>query len=94
MSGSGPNVAPPWSSERAMQFLVRARVVGKLRRLGRVPRRHSNIALSEAIGAAELPASVTSLPLWPWMDASVEALAVHPLEAGNSATADEQVDGT
>ncbi len=31
--------------------------------------------------ATELHALLTSLPLWPWMDVHVEALATHPLEA-------------
>jgi muconolactone D-isomerase len=59
--------------------------IGKLRRIWRVPGRWANIALYEAIDATEVHALVTSLPLWPWMDVSVEALAIHPLEAGDSA---------
>ena len=58
--------------------------IGKLRRIWRVPGRWANIALYEAIDATEVHALVTSLPLWPWMDVSVEALAIHPLEAGDS----------
>lgn len=67
----------------------------KLRRIWRVPGRQANIAVYEAIDATELHALVTSLPLWPWMEVSVEALAVHPLEAGDSAAVrEDQVDGT
>ena len=56
--------------------------MGNLRRIWRVPGRWANIALYEASDATELHALVSSLPLWPWMDVSVEALATHPLEAG------------
>lgn len=60
-----------------------------------VPGRQANIAVYEAIDATDLHALITSLPLWPWMEVSIEALAVHPLEAGDPvAIGDEQVDGT
>jgi muconolactone D-isomerase len=63
--------------------------IGKLRRIWRVPGQWANVALYEVIDATELHALVTSLPLWPWMDVSVEALAIHPLEAGDSASSGE-----
>ena len=68
---------------------------GSLRRIWRVPGRQANVAVYAAIDATELHALITSLPLWPWMNVRVEALAVHPLEAGDPATvgageADEQ----
>jgi muconolactone D-isomerase len=36
--------------------------------------------LYQATDATELHQLISSLPLWPWMDVSVEALATHPLE--------------
>lgn len=63
--------------------------MGNLRRIWRVPGRRANIALYEASDATELHALVSSLPLWPWMDVSVEALATHPLEAGGDHEGDE-----
>ena len=54
---------------------------GALRRIWRVPGRSSNVSLYAAADATELHALLTSLPLWPWMDVHVEALATHPLEA-------------
>jgi muconolactone D-isomerase len=54
---------------------------GALRRIWRVPGRWSNVSLYDVADATELHALLTSLPLWPWMDVRVEALAVHPLEA-------------
>jgi muconolactone D-isomerase len=54
---------------------------GALRRIWRVPGRLANVSLYEAPDATALHALLTSLPLWPWMDVRVEALATHPLEA-------------
>jgi muconolactone D-isomerase len=54
---------------------------GALRRIWRVPGRRANVSLYEAPDATELHALLTSLPLWPWMDVHVQALATHPLEA-------------
>lgn len=54
---------------------------GKLVRIWRVPGRLANVSLYRVADATELHAAVTSLPLWPWMDVHVEALAVHPLES-------------
>ena len=53
---------------------------GALRRIWRVPGRWANVSLYEVSDATELHALITSLPLWPWMDVQVEALATHPLE--------------
>jgi muconolactone D-isomerase len=55
---------------------------GLLVRIWRVPGRLANVSLYRAADATEVHAAVTSLPLWPWFDARVEALAVHPLESG------------
>ena len=59
--------------------LIRA---GLLVRIWRVPGRQANVSLYRAEDATEVHAAITSLPLWPWMDVSVEALAIHPLEQG------------
>ena len=64
--------------------------IGKLRRIWRVPGRWANIALYDVVDATELTPCVTSLPLWPWMDVSVESLADQViLEAGNPETSGE-----
>jgi muconolactone D-isomerase len=52
-----------------------------LLRIWRVPGRFANVSLYRAADATELHATLTTLPLWPYMDVRVEALAVHPLEA-------------
>lgn len=64
-------------AERGRELLAS----GALRRIWRVPGRSSNVSLYAADDATELHALLTSLPLWPWMDVHVEALAIHPLEA-------------
>jgi muconolactone D-isomerase len=62
--------------ERAQQL----REAGILKRLWRVPGRNATIGLYEADDPATLHDAVSSLPMWKWMDVSVEALATHPQE--------------
>lgn len=57
---------------------------GQLHRIWRLPGRTANVSLYEAVDATELHELLTSLPLWPLMEVSVEALAVHPLESERS----------
>lgn len=51
---------------------------GKLRRIWRVPGRWANWSLYDVADATELHAALSSLPLYPWMDIQVHALAEHP----------------
>lgn len=55
---------------------------GLLVRIWRLPGRTANVSLYRAADATELHEALSSLPLWPYMRVLVEALAVHPLEAG------------
>ena len=57
------------------QQLARA---GLLRRLWRIPGRWANWSLYEVADATELHAALSTLPLYPWMDIEVHALAEHP----------------
>lgn len=57
------------------QLLARA---GLLRRLWRVPGRWANWSLYEVADTTELHEALTSLPLYPWMDIQVHAMAEHP----------------
>jgi muconolactone D-isomerase len=50
---------------------------GKLRRLWRIPGRWANWSLYEVADATELHEALTTLPLYPWMDIEVHALAEH-----------------
>ncbi|MFJ3802509.1 muconolactone Delta-isomerase family protein [Streptomyces sp. NPDC090088] len=62
--------------ERAMEL----RAAGVLKRLWRVPGRNATIGLYEAADPAALHDALSSLPMWKWMDVTVEALATHPQE--------------
>jgi muconolactone D-isomerase len=62
--------------ERAQQL----RDAGVLKRLWRVPGRNATVGLYEAEDPAALHDALTSLPMWRWMDVTVEALATHPQE--------------
>lgn len=53
---------------------------GKLLRLWRVPGRRAVVGLWAAEDATQLHDALSSLPAFPWMDATVEALATHPQE--------------
>lgn len=59
---------------------VRLREDGTLKRLWRVPGRTGWIGLFEAPDATVLHDALASLPLWPWLDVTVEPLATHPQE--------------
>ena len=51
---------------------------GKLKRLWRIPGRWANWSLYDVKDATELHEALTSLPLFPWMNIQVQALAQHP----------------
>lgn len=61
---------------RAMEL----REQGILVRLWRVPGRRAVVGLWEAADATALHDALASLPMFPWMDVTVEALATHPQE--------------
>lgn len=63
--------------ERALEL----RAAGILKRLWRVPGRNATVGLYEAGDPAELHDALVSLPMWRWMDVTVEALATHPQES-------------
>jgi muconolactone D-isomerase len=54
---------------------------GLLRRIWRIPGRRANVSLYEADDATDLHAALSSLPLFPYMEIAVQALATHPIEA-------------
>jgi muconolactone D-isomerase len=66
------------AGERARAEELRA--AGVLKRLWRVPGRNATIGLYEADDPAALHDAIASLPMWRWMDVTVEALATHPQE--------------
>lgn len=62
--------------ERAQEL----RDAGILKRLWRIPGRNATVGLYEVGDPAELHDALTSLPMWKWLEVSVEALATHPQE--------------
>ncbi|TDD06511.1 muconolactone delta-isomerase [Saccharopolyspora terrae] len=68
------------AAERARAIQLRER--GILKRLWRVPGRNATVGLYEADDPAQLHEALMSLPLSPWLDVTVEALATHPQESG------------
>lgn len=64
---------------------VRARELaetGVIVRLWRIPGRWSNVGLWVASDASALHEALSSLPLYPWLDVKVTALARHPSDPG------------
>lgn len=51
---------------------------GRIRRLWRIPGRRANWGLWEAADATALHDSISSLPLFPWLEVDVHPLAAHP----------------
>ncbi|WP_338483047.1 muconolactone Delta-isomerase family protein [Streptomyces sp. SCSIO 75703] len=82
------NLLPPDTPDEVREELRRAervratelREAGVLKRLWRVPGRNATVGLYEAADPAALHDALVSLPLWKWMDVTVEALATHPQE--------------
>jgi muconolactone D-isomerase len=66
------------AAERSRAMELRA--AGTLKRLWRVPGRNATIGLYEAPDPAALHDALVSLPMSPWLDVHVEALAQHPQE--------------
>jgi muconolactone D-isomerase len=66
------------AAERARAVELRA--AGILKRLWRVPGRNATVGLYEVADPAELHDALMSLPMSPWLDVHVEALAQHPQE--------------
>jgi muconolactone D-isomerase len=55
---------------------------GTIVRIWRIPGRRANVGVWRAETADQIHAALTSLPVFPWMDAHVTPLATHYLEAG------------
>jgi muconolactone D-isomerase len=66
----------PLERQRAQEL----RDAGILVRLWRVPGTRDSIGLYQAADATALHEALASLPMFPWMEISVEALATHPPE--------------
>ena len=58
----------------------RLREDGVIRRIWRIPGALRNVGIWSAPDAETLHAAISSLPLFPWLDAQVTPLAQHPIE--------------
>jgi muconolactone D-isomerase len=81
---NAPESMAPKERER-LRSLERARAAelreqGVLKRLWRVPGRRAVIGLWDAADATALHEALASLPMFPWMDVTIEPLAMHPQE--------------
>jgi muconolactone delta-isomerase len=54
---------------------------GIIRRIWRIPGRTANVGIWDAADPTALHEALSSLPMFPYIDASVTALATHYLEA-------------
>jgi muconolactone D-isomerase len=78
---------PPDMDESARSKLVAAERIrgaelaqsGTIRAIWRVPGRFANFAIWSAPDATDLHEAITSLPMWPYIDAHVTPLARHEL---------------
>jgi muconolactone D-isomerase len=68
--------------EREHERALELKAAGTIERIWRVPGRRANVGIWRADDATELHAALASLPLFPWMDIEVSALAQHPVERG------------
>ena len=66
------------AAERARAVELRA--AAALTRMWRVPGRNATVGLYAAADPAALHDALMSLPMAPWLDVTVEALATHPQE--------------
>ena len=78
---------PDFPAERRaeMRTLERAvagrwRTEGMLQRLWRVPGRTDWVGLFTTDDATVLHDALTTLPMWPWLEITVQPLATHPQE--------------
>ena len=74
--------------ERAMEL----RAEGVLRKLWRTPGSTGTVALYECRDATHLHEALSSLPMFPWLEVSIEPLADHPQEAQAAALAAANAD--
>lgn len=57
---------------------------GTIVRIWRIPGRLANVGVWECPNATALHDAISSLPMFPYLEASVTPLATHPLEAEDS----------
>jgi muconolactone D-isomerase len=66
--------------EQELQRGIELRRSGAIHSIWRVPGALRNVGVWSAADATELHELLSSLPLFPWIDATVTPLATHPVE--------------
>jgi muconolactone D-isomerase len=69
-------------AERSRELVAQ----GVLKRIWRIPGRRANVSLYEGPDADAVHTALMSLPLYPWLDIDVQALATHPVEGTAAAS--------
>ena len=79
---------PELSSGSRQELMGREEVRGRelmnegvIRRIWRIPGRTANVGIWDAANPTALHEALSSLPMFPYIDARVTPLATHPLEA-------------
>jgi muconolactone D-isomerase len=79
---------PEMTSEQLAEVMQREAVRGRelqddgtIVRIWRIVGKRANVGIWKADSGDELHAAITSLPAFPWLEATVTPLATHPLEA-------------
>jgi len=79
---------PELSSGSRQELMDRERARGQelmnegvIRRIWRIPGRTANVGIWDAADPTALHEALSSLPMFPYIDARVTPLATHPLEA-------------
>ncbi len=79
---------PELSSASRQELMGREQVRGRelmnegvIRRIWRIPGRTANVGIWDAANPTALHEALSSLPMFPYIDARVTPLATHPLEA-------------
>lgn len=85
----GVSLPPAMDDRERLALLERERdrgeelvAEGAIVRIWRLPGRLANVGIWSAEDATALHQRLSSLPVWPYSEVSVTALAEHPLEAG------------
>ncbi len=79
-----PELSNGSRQELMLRELVRGRELmneGVIRRIWRIPGRTANVGIWDAAEPTALHEALSSLPMFPYIDATVTPLATHPLEA-------------
>jgi muconolactone D-isomerase len=84
-------IPPSVAAERVAELFAAERKRGRelqasgtIQRIWRIPGSLNNAGIWQALDATELHDAISSLPMFPFMQATVTPLAVHPLESKES----------